>query len=94
MKEAPKRRHTLELKIDADSPEDVARALEEFSLQVRGAGREGSILPECQEERHGISAGWSWSWQYKHTFREGQTGDDYRAELKEYCEQFGEKTPA
>ena len=92
----PKRRHTLSLKIDGDSPEEIARALDQFSLAIRGAGRESPILRDEGDagKFDGISAGWSWSWLYEHEFRPEQTGDNYRAELEAWRVRNLENKPA
>lgn len=74
-KEAPKRRFTLEITIDADSEDDLCHALDEFSLKVA-----------CRDiaEGPGLSAAWAWSWLYRLTERKGQTGDQYRIELEKW----------
>lgn len=70
------RRHTLELTVDADSLEDVQQALRQFALNI---SLQSGLAPG-----DGLSAGWSYSWRYRHIERPEWNGDRYRDALEKW----------
>lgn len=72
----PKRRHVLDITVDADSLEDLQHSLEEFARKIAF----GEMGP------NGVSGGGSYSWMYRHEENANQTPDGYRNDLKAWLD--------
>lgn len=73
---SPRRRHELQLTIDADSEDNLRHALKEFSTKI--------ALGELSTG--GVSGGGGFSWRYQHIENPEQTPDGYRADLEAWLD--------
>lgn len=81
----PERKHVLSLKIEADSIEDLSRALDQISFDVLRHDEDAA------GPRQSVSGGVSSSHIMEHRVNQGQSHDAYFVELEACLESIREK---